>query len=147
MNRYWMLAVALCVAAGPALAQEDHQAHHPNSQKPAAPAAAPAGESAAADVDFEQHMQKMRALMDKMRATKNPQERQQLMQEHAQLMQEGMRMQRTAMANCPMMGESGMDMMQMMMDHMQQRESMMGQGMRGGDAKRRGTMRPGGPSP
>jgi len=144
MNKSWMLATALAVAASPVLAQEGHNAHHPEQQQQAAVAKSaqrPAADTKANDVAFEQHMQKMQALMDKMRAAQDPQERQQLMQEHAQLMQEGMQMEHTAMANCPMMGEGGMEMMQMMMNHMQQREGMMmgqpraggmGQGMGGG---------------
>lgn len=126
MNRPWILAAALALVASPVLAQQGYNAHHPVQQKQGA-----AGRKAS-EANFKQHMQKMQALMDKMRATQDPQQRQQLMQEHVRLMQEGMQMQHTAMANCPMLGEGGMEMMQMMMDHMQQREGMMGQGMGGG---------------
>lgn len=129
MNRSWIFAAVLAFAASPVFAQQGHDAHHPEPQKQAAGKAAPQGAAGmqASDADFEQHMQKMQALMDKMRAAKSPQERQRLMQQHAELMQEGMQMERMAMADCPMMGKGGVEMMQMMMDHMQQREGMMGQ--------------------
>lgn len=137
MSRSWLIAAMFIVIAAPAVADD---ARHPVQ---ATSSAAPAPNAETNDVDFEQHMQKMQALMDKMRATQDPQERQQLMQEHAQLMQEGMQMEQQAMANCPMMGEGGMDMMQMMMNHMRQREGMMGQGMMGGDMAGHGMMHSG----
>jgi len=136
-----VLAAASLLTSGSALAQsgQDHAVHHPASAasasaakaarpgKPKAPAAA--SESTAMQMDAQ--MQSMREMHDKMMATSSPEERQALMADHMKAMQDGMAMMGRMQAGpggCAMSGsqhemlERRMDMMQMMMQMMMDRE-------------------------
>ena len=92
---------------------------------------------------MQEKMKAMQSQMDKIRKTTDPKERQKLMQEHMQAMQENMKMMH-GMGGPMMMGgkkdgmmdgemmkrhdmtEKRMDMMQMMMEQMMQRDQAMG---------------------
>lgn len=145
MNK--MLAIGTSVLftllAGTAGAVEEH---HPADAKPAVtstskPTKPAAKQSAQAGMQMQQMdemMKKMQDMHDKMMTAKTPEERQKLMDEHRKLMQDGMVMmksmggQGSSMMNGTgaggmMMGpdamEKRMDMMQMMMEMMMDRES------------------------
>ena len=90
--------------------------------RPAAPAAPLAG-------PIDTQMQSMREMHDKMAAAKSPEERQALMAQHMKVMQDGMAMMgemRSGKAGMPMTPEMmgrRMDMMEMMMQMMMDREA------------------------
>lgn len=124
--------------AGTAGAVEEH---HPADAKPAVTATSKPGKPAAQAgmqmQQMDQMMEKMQDMHDRMIAAKTPEERQKLMDEHRMLMQDGMAMMKGmggkgssmmngAGAGGMMMGpdamEKRMDMMQMMMEMMMDRE-------------------------
>lgn len=142
------IAVAALVFSSPAVLAVDE--HHPDDAKKAVapgkpavkpPVAPPAGDQAG----MQQRMQKMQAQMDRIQKTTDPKERQKLLDEHYRTMMENMQAMR-GMGGPMMMGMHGdakgmsmkggdpaarsaqmeqrMDMMQMMMEHMMQREQM-----------------------
>ncbi|HEX5515078.1 MAG TPA: hypothetical protein VFY81_11820 [Gammaproteobacteria bacterium] len=119
-----LAAFAMALAVGPVLAQPPGMVGQAQQPSP---------------LRLEQHMRQMGEVMQRMQTTQDPAERQRLRRQHNELMQQGMEMELQAMKNCPGMSQENMAMMQMMMDHMQQHEAMMGPGgMRGG------VMEPGG---
>ena len=114
-------------------AEEQHEAHHPAAET--APRVDPA--------KFEQQMKSMQEMHQKMMAAKTPGERAALMRDHMKTMQDGMALM-AQMGSGPMMGQKGggmsskpddpsmhndtmqrMDMMEMMMQMMVDRESAM----------------------
>lgn len=144
MNK--MLAIGTSVLftllAGAVGAVEEH---HPADAKPAVtstskPGKPTAKQSAQAGMQMQQMdemMKKMQDMHDKMMAAKTPEERQKLMDEHRKLMQDGMAMMKNMGGKGgPMMNGKGsagmmmgpdamekrMDMMQMMMEMMMDRE-------------------------
>jgi hypothetical protein len=112
---------------------EDHAAHHPAGAAAAAPAGATSGH-------MDTMMKSMHEMHDKMMAAKTPQDRAKLMQEHTKLMQDGMAMMGQMRGGKAGMGMGGMmgggkpmspemmgkrmDMMEMMMQMMMDREGM-----------------------
>ena len=113
-------------ATGPT--PEDHSAHHPPGASAAAPAAPTPGQ-------MDSMMKSMQTMHDKMMAAKTPEERATLMQEHRKLMQGGMAMMGHmrgkscmgmdgGMSMGPEMMGKHMDMMDMMMKMMADREAM-----------------------
>jgi hypothetical protein len=120
------LALAGC-ATGPK--EEDHAAHHPPGAAAAAPAAPTPGQ-------MDSMMKSMQEMHDRMMAAKTPEERTRLMQEHMKLMQDNMAMMGRMHGGKGGMGMSGgmrmspdmmgkrMDMMEMMMKMMMDREAM-----------------------
>lgn len=121
-------------------------AHHPADAKPAAtskikptrPAAKQSDQTGMQMQQMDQMMQTMQDMHDKMMAAKTPEERQKLMDEQRTVMQDGMvMMQGMSGKGCSMMNGTGavgmmmgpdamekrMDMMQMMMQMMMDRES------------------------
>jgi hypothetical protein len=143
MRSVLVFAVAAALAGG-ALAQseQDHAAHHPEGasapaaaapKAPAKPVArAPAKAAAAAPAQMDMQMKSMQEMHEKMMAAKTPEERQALMAEHMKVMRDGMGMMGQMKApggkgaNSPaspeMMGKR-MDMMEMMMQMMMDREA------------------------
>ncbi len=128
MRSAFILAFAAAISTS-VLAQPDkaHAAHHPDSAS--APAAsATAKPSTASPAQMDMQMKSMREMHDKMMAAKTPEERQALMAEHMKAMQGGMAMmgQMKAPAGKPqspeMMGKR-MDMMEMMIQMMMDREA------------------------
>lgn len=144
MNK--MLAIGTSVLftlfAGTAGAVEEH---HPDDAKPVVtstsepgkPEAKQSGQAGMQMQQMDEMMKKMQDMHDKMVAAKTPEERQKLMDEHRKLMQDGMAMMKSmggkgssmmygAGAGGMMMGpdamEKRMDMMQMMMEMMMDRE-------------------------
>jgi len=134
-------AAASLMASTGALGQaaQAHAAHHPASAASAsAPKAAskgkpkgPAAVPGPAAMQMDAQMQSMRDMHDKMMAARSPQERQALMADHMKAMQDGMammgRMQEGAGDGCmsgarDQMMERRMDMMEMMMRMMMDRE-------------------------
>ena len=129
MRSIFVLAVAVAVAlSGCAVAQseQDHAAHHPSSgtSGPLAPSKASATP--------ETQMKSMQAMHEKMVAAKTPEERQALMGEHMKTMQDGMAMmdqmkapggKGDAMSMNPETMGKRMDMMEMMMQMMMDREA------------------------
>lgn len=121
------LALAGC-ATGPNKA-EQHAAHHPPGAAGAAPAAPAPGQADAM-------MKSMQQMHDKMMAARTPEERAALMKEHMKLMQDGMAMMGRMRGGQGPMGMGGgmpmspeamarrMDMMEMMMQMMTDREAM-----------------------
>jgi len=110
-----VLAVAAAISTG-VLAQsdKDHAAHHPE------------GASAPAQMDMQ--MKSMQEMHEKMMSAKTPEERQALMTEHMKSMQNGMAMmgQMKAPGAKPMSPEmmgKRMNMMEMMMQMMMDREA------------------------
>ena len=113
-------------ATGPR--EEDHAAHHPPG--PAAARGAPT------PGQMDAMMKSMQEMHDKMMAAKTPEERAKLMQEHMKLMQDGMAMMGQMRGGKGGMGMGGgmsmgpemmgkrMDMMEMMMKMMVDREAM-----------------------
>ena len=126
------LVLAGC-ATGPRGA--DHTAHHPPGAGAAAPGAPTPGQ-------MDSMMKSMQEMHDKMMAAKTPEERARLMQEHMKLMQDGMAMMGQMRGGKGGMGMGGMggmgggkamgpemmgkrmDMMEMMMQMMMDREGM-----------------------
>ncbi len=116
--------------------------HHPPEAAKAPATASASGQRFNAAYD---RMRKMAAQMEQIKATKDPKERERLMQQHLESMHEGAQALRAAggctmpMTACPMMGgahgkqvpaermdmmEKRMDMLQMMMEQMVEREGM-----------------------
>jgi hypothetical protein len=120
------LGLAGC-ATGPK--PEEHAAHHPAGATTAAPAAPTPGQ-------MDTMMKSMQEMHDKMMVAKTPEERAKLMQEHMKLMQDGMAMMGQMRGGKGGMGMGGgmsmgpemmgkrMDMMEMMMKMMVDREAM-----------------------
>lgn len=121
------LVLAGC-ATGPK--EEDHAAHHPPGAVTADPAAPTPGQ-------MDSMMKSMQEMHDKMMAAKTPEERAKLMQEHMKVMRDGMAMMgqmragQGGMGMGAMGGEKSMDpemmgkrmdMMEMMMQMMMDRE-------------------------
>lgn len=118
---------------------EDHAAHHP-------PGAAAAASATPSPGQMDSMMKSMQEMHDRMMAAKTPDERTRLMQEHMKLMQDGMGMMGQmrggwgskggpggmggmgmdgrGMAMSPEMMGRRMDMMEMMMQMMMDREGM-----------------------
>nr|WP_297352963.1 hypothetical protein [uncultured Caldimonas sp.] len=127
-------AIALPMAASGQSPQE-HAAHHPDAASaPAAPTGSPSTVRPAAPAapmagPIDTQMQSMREMHDKMAAAKSPEERQALMAQHMKVMQDGMAMMgemRSGKAGMPMTPEMmgrRMDMMEMMMQMMMDREA------------------------
>lgn len=130
-----VLALAALSAAQAATPTEDHGAHHPGQVAPAPP------------VDPKQYDQQMKAMQEmhrKMLAAKTPEERAALMKDHMKTMQDGMGMMgrmrqgmapggmpkdgakggpmQDPMAAGPDMMQRRMDMMEMMMQMMMDRQ-------------------------
>lgn len=112
--------------------EKDHAAHHPAGTAAAASAPSKPGERDAM-------MKSMQEMHDKMMAAKTSEERSKLMQEHMKLMQEGMAMMdqmrganggmgmhgmRERRAMDPRMMDKRIEMMEMMMQMMVDRETM-----------------------
>lgn len=119
------LSASAAALAQVAASEQDHAAHHPpGASAPAAPQA-PQGTPAAGAT-----MQSMRAMHDKMMAAKSPEERQALMADHMKAMQDGMammgRMKREKGGMSPQGMGQRMDMMEMMMQMMMDREAARG---------------------
>jgi hypothetical protein len=114
-------------ATGPT--PEEHAAHHPPGTAAAAPAATTPGQ-------MYSMMRSMQETHDRMMAAKTPEERARLMNEHMKLMQDGMAMMGqmrggkggmgmgSGMPMTPEMMGKRMDMMEMMMKMMVDREAM-----------------------
>ncbi len=104
LNRYLAHTSALCLAviassaAVAATAPDEHAAHHP-----AAAASQPAPDAG----KFSDQMARMQDMHQKMQAAKTPEERAALMKEHWQVMQGGMAMM-GQMQGCMAMGGPGM---------------------------------------
>jgi hypothetical protein len=120
------LVLAGC-ATGPR--EQDHAAHHPPGAEAPAPAAPTPGQ-------MDSMMRSMQEMHDKMMAAKTPEERARLMQDHMKVMQDGMGMMGRMRGGKGGMGGMGggksmdpemmgrrMDMMEMMMQMMMDRES------------------------
>ena len=132
MRPVFVLAFAAALSTG-ALAQSDkeHAAHHPEgASAPAAKATPKAATAPPAQMDMQ--MKSMQEMHEKMMAAKTPEERQALMTEHMKSMQGGMAMMgrmKTSDAKgggkpmSPEMMSKRMDMMEMMMQMMMDREA------------------------
>ena len=130
MRSVFVLAFAAALSTG-ALAQSDkeHAAHHPEGASAPAAKATP---KAAAPAQMDMQMKSMQEMHEKMMAAKTPEERQALMSEHMKSMQGGMAMMGQMKApdakggsksmSPEMMGKR-MDMMEMMMQMMMDREA------------------------
>ena len=135
------LAVLAALSSG-ALAQtaasdQDHAAHHPpGASAPVSATKAPAKPAAKASAPstarVNSAMKSMQEMHDKMMAAKTPEERQALMAEHMKSMQDGMAMMARLKApdakgggkpQSPAMMSQRMDMMEMMMQMMMDREA------------------------
>jgi hypothetical protein len=142
MRSVLVLAVAAVLATGArAQSEKDHAVHHPEgASAPAAAAArAPANstpkaalKSAAAPAQMDVQMKSMQEMHGKMMAAKTPEERQALMADHMKAMQGGMAMtgqmktpdaKGGGMSMSPEMMGKRMDMMEMMMQMMMDREA------------------------
>jgi hypothetical protein len=132
MRSILALALAAVFSTG-VLAQSDkeHAAHHPEGAS--APAASPApGAGAATPAQMDMQMKSMQLMHEKMMAAKTPEERQALMSEHMKSMHGGMAMMgqmkppsdKGAKSMTPEMMSKRMDMMEMMMQMMMDREAM-----------------------
>jgi hypothetical protein len=132
MRSALVLAFAAALSTG-ALAQsdKDHAAHHPEGASAPAARAAPKP-AAAASAQLDMQMKSMQEMHEKMMAAKMPEERQALMAEHMKAMQGGMAMMgqmKTPDAKgggrsvSPEMMGKRMDMMEMMMQMMMDREA------------------------
>jgi hypothetical protein len=112
-----LTAIALALSTPFALAQTEHQAHHPEDTAQ--------GETSQSDTTASappmtspmlQRMEEMQSHWEKLSQTTDPAERQKLMQEHRQKMRELATMMRDMQGNCPggsqgmMMGGQGMMM-------------------------------------
>ncbi|VVE02940.1 hypothetical protein PHO31112_02231 [Pandoraea horticolens] len=141
-------ASALAQTAPTAAADQDHAAHHPADVSASAPSTPPtkAGPKAASKrskaasapstAQMDAMMKSMQEMHDKMMAARTPEERQALMNEHMKTMQEGMSMMGQMHGGKGTMGPGGgmgtgtgpdamnkrMDMMEMMMQMMMDRE-------------------------
>jgi hypothetical protein len=121
------LILAGC-AAGPKA--EDHAAHHP----PGAANAAPGMPASPSPTQMDSMMKSMQAMHARLMAAKTPEERAALMQDHMKLMHEGMAMvgpmhggkagMGSRMPMSPEMMGKRMEMMEMMMQMMMDREGM-----------------------
>lgn len=131
MRCIFVLAFAAALSTG-ALAQSDkeHAAHHPEGAS--APAGNATSRAASAPAQMDMQMKSMREMHEKMMAAKTPEERQALMTEHMKSMQGGMAMMgqmKTPDAKgggksmSPEMMGKRMDMMEMMMQMMMDREA------------------------
>ncbi|QOF76125.1 hypothetical protein [Variovorax sp. 38R] len=131
MRSVLLLTIAAALSGG-ALAQskQDHAAHHPANVAASAPGASKAPKVPPAQMEMQ--MKSMQAMHEKMMAAKTPDERQALMDAHMKAMQDGMAMM--SQMNAPdgkggarmspeMMGKR-MDMMEMMMQMMMDRDGM-----------------------
>jgi len=144
MNKLNRTVLAACLAfalssASAQVTKDEHASHHPDD-KPATASGAPAPAGDAQDAATMQKMQAnmktMRELMTKIQTTTDPAARRSLMQQHLQLMHTQMQLMH---GMGPMSGQCGammggetttphpmmqdrMNMMQMMMDQMMQRE-------------------------
>lgn len=119
--------IALCAAVAlsgcaSVRSEQDHAAHHPSGAS--APAATPA--------QMDTRMKSMQEMHERMMAAKTPPERQALMAEHMKAMQDGMAMmgqmkppagKSPGMPMSPEMMGKRMDMMEMMMQLMMDREA------------------------
>ncbi|MBB5428713.1 hypothetical protein HDG40_006908 [Paraburkholderia sp. JPY158] len=119
-------------------ADQDHAAHHPAGASASAPSTPPtkAGPKAASKsskaasapstAQTDAMLKSMQEMHDKMMAAKTPEERQALMTEHMKTMQEGMSMMGQMHGRKGTMGPDAMskrmDMMEMMMQMMMDRE-------------------------
>lgn len=132
MRSILVLAFATAISTG-ALAQTDkeHAAHHPvGASAPSAAVVPSAGTAAPAQMDMQ--MQSMKQMHEKMMAAKTPEERQALMAEHMKSMHGGMAMMgqmkspgdKGGKPMSPEMMSKRMDMMEMMMQMMMDREAM-----------------------
>ncbi|KQW76413.1 hypothetical protein [Methylibium sp. Root1272] len=110
-----------CATAVGSDAKDEHKGHHPT-----------ASPAAAAPVAYEQQMAAMHEMHRKMAAAKTPEERAALMKDHRQSMQDGMAMMgrmregmgaKGSMAMDPETMKRRMDMMEMMMQLMMDREA------------------------
>ena len=121
------LVVAGCATG---LTPAEHAAHHPQGAATAAHASPTPGQ-------MDSMMKSMQEMHDKMMAAKTPEERAKLMQEHMKLMQDGtammgrmhggkggMGMMGGGMSMSPEMTGKRMDMMELMMKMMVDREAM-----------------------
>lgn len=136
MRSVIVLIFAAALSTG-ALAQTDkeHAAHHPESASAPAAKATPKPTPkavTAAPAQMDMQMKSMREMHDKMMAAKTPEERQALMNEHMKAMQGGMAMMGQMRAPAAMGGGKSMspemmgkrmDMMEMMMQMMMDREA------------------------
>ncbi|MBB2487474.1 hypothetical protein H5407_19745 [Mitsuaria sp. WAJ17] len=158
MNKIAMIAPALLLAAGLAVAQkpataneQDHQAHHPEGRALAAaqPATKPAPKAVAAtaqDMAMAMAMATtIKAMQDthqKMMDAKTPEERQALMAERMKAMQDGMGMMKqlsgrgagAGMKGMPADPKARMEAMEQRMDMMQMMMEMMMECMPAGPA-------------
>jgi hypothetical protein len=117
------LVLAGC-ATGPR--EQDHAAHHPPGAAAAAPVAPTPGQ-------MDSMIRSMQEMHDKMMAAKTPEERARLMQDHMKVMQDGMGMMGRMRGGMGGMGSGKsmgpemmgrrMDMMEMMMQMMMDRET------------------------
>ena len=134
MRSVFVLAFAAALSTG-ALAQSDkeHAAHHPEGASAPGAKATPPKPATAAPAQMDMQMKSMQEMHEKMMAAKTPEERQALMTEHMKSMQGGMAMMSQMKApdakggsksmSPEMMGKR-MDMMEMMMQMMMDREGM-----------------------
>jgi len=139
------LAGALLVPAAYGVDEHHPEKAGPATKAPKAPAKPRADDKSVAQT--QEHMKKMQDIMARMQKTTDPAERQKLMSEHMQAMQEGMKSMRgmgggmmqgmmgqapkdgtakpgtgRGVPMSPEMMERRMDMMQMMMEQMMQRQ-------------------------
>lgn len=124
------LALSMAVSAQSA---QDHAAHHPEAASAPQGRAkvAPAKSAAPAPGQMDAQMKSMREMHDRMMAAKTPEERQALMAEHMKVMQDGLAMMGRMKGGKPGNGMSmnpetmgkRMDMMEMMMQMMMDREA------------------------
>lgn len=124
-------ALALSMAASAQTAQ-DHAAHHPEAASTPQARAKPSPPKSAAPAagQMDAQMKSMREMHDKMMAAKTPEERQALMAEHMKVMHDGMAMMGRmkdgkpgGMSMNPEAMGKRMDMMEMMMQMMMDREA------------------------
>jgi len=131
MRSILLLTIAAALSSG-ALAQsaQDHGAHHPANVVAPAPGTSKAPKVPPAQMEMQ--MKSMQAMHQKMMDAKTPDERQALMGEHMKAMQDGMAMMGQmhtsdgkggARMSPEMMGKR-MDMMEMMMQMMMDRDGM-----------------------
>jgi hypothetical protein len=121
----------LLVGCATELREQDHAAHHPAGAAAADPGTPTAGQ-------MDSMMKSMQEMHDRMKAAKTPEERARLMQEHMKLMQDGMGMMSRmrggsspgggmgmggGMSMGPAMMGKRMEMMEMMMQMMMDREA------------------------
>jgi len=132
MRSLFVLAFAAALSTG-VLAQSDkeHAAHHSEGASPPAAKATPKA-ATAAPAQMDMQMKSMQEMHEKMMAAKTPEERQALMTEHMKSMQGGMAMmgqmktpdaKSSGKPMSPEMMGKRMDMMEMMMQMMMDREA------------------------